>query len=665
MRAQRLCGDHGDAGASRSALTARAPALVAAIVGTVFGLCAAPGLTWLDAGELGAAAFEIGIAHPPGFVVFAQIHGLIMHALPIGDAAFRGNLASGLMGVVALVASVQAVRALGVRAGPAVAGALLAGLNGLFVLHATTIEVYTGAAAWVAIAFWLVARVHRGDDVRDVGLLGLWIGLAAGHHAELRLFVLVGVPVIVWRARGRRLVVGLTAACVGGLVLLYLPARASGDLWRNWGDPSSVGALWDHVMGTRIRAAYADQFGQLHWADARRFGEQILGVAPGLLVLGLLGMIRAFRLPAARWLIAVWLLDTLYAIALNPMGLRDFQNGVPGLMALGMAAALALDFSRLRVTGPLLVAACVLAALPGIFIWQQRTDRGLPVWLEAADSGAPPEALAFVASDNLAAGYAFRQVVEGARPDLAVIVRQHAWDASSVGPVARRLPHATTGWTPAGGLPSFAALTSGSWPLVWEWATGLDAKHAPPLQQAVPWFRPVPGDDHSAVIGWLDRAGLSEEGKRHYGGLLDDLARWWLPRDPVKAAVAGRSATLVYPEGAVLWLNLGQAFLRAGDMEGAIESTREALTLDPDNPTARLNFARLSLTHDPRRVAALLDPVIEADPLNASALGVRGVARARTGDLNGAAADWERALAIDPRQPEARAGMAKLKAMRP
>jgi hypothetical protein len=405
-------------------------------------------LTWLDAGELGAAAWEAGVAHPPGFVVFAQIHGLIMHALPIGDAAFRGNLASGLMGLIALGVSVQAVRALGVRAAPAAAGALLAGINGLFLLHATTIEVYTGAAAWVAIAFWLVVRIHRDDDVRDIGLLGLWIGLAAGHHAELRLFVLAGVPVILWKARGRRLVIGLSAALVGGLVLLYLPLRSSTDLWRDWGDPSSFSTLWDHVMGARIRAAYADQFGQLHWADAQRFGGQLMGVVPGLLLLGLLGMIRAFRMPAARWLIVIWLLDTLYAIALNPMGLRDFQNGVPGLMALGMAAALALDFSRARLTGPLLVGVCLLGALPGLFEWQHRTDRGLSVWLEAADSGAPPEAVAFVASDNVAAGYAFRQVVEGARPDLAVIVRQHAQYASSVGPVARRLPHATAGWTP-------------------------------------------------------------------------------------------------------------------------------------------------------------------------------------------------------------------------
>jgi cytochrome c-type biogenesis protein CcmH/NrfG len=174
----------------------------------------------------------------------------------------------------------------------------------------------------------------------------------------------------------------------------------------------------------------------------------------------------------------------------------------------------------------------------------------------------------------------------------------------------------------------------------------------------------VSGDGPATALGWLNRARLSEQGRRHYGALLDDLTRWWLPRDPVQAAAAGRTATLIHPEGAILWLNLGQALLRAGDMEGAIESTREALTLAPQNPKARLNFARLSLTQEPRRVAALLDPVIEADPRNAAALGVRGVARARTGDLNGAAADWERALAIDPRQPEARAGMAQLKAMR-
>ena len=73
-------------------------ALVAAgLAGAFFGLFAAAGLTWLDAGELGAAAWELGIAHPPGFPVFTQLHGLVMHLVPFGDAAFRGALASGLL----------------------------------------------------------------------------------------------------------------------------------------------------------------------------------------------------------------------------------------------------------------------------------------------------------------------------------------------------------------------------------------------------------------------------------------------------------------------------------------------------------------------------------------------------------------------------------------
>lgn len=657
MPARGLRRDHGGVGAPGPTLS---PAIAAGVVGIVFGLLAAPGLTWLDAGELGAAAWEAGIAHPPGFPLFSQIHGLVMHALPIGDAAFRGNLASGLLGAAAIAALVQTARTLGVRPAPALAGGLLAGLNALFLTHATAIEVYTGAALWVAVALWLVARLHRAFDARDVGLLGLWIGLAAGHHAELRLFVLIGVPLFVWKARGRTLLIGLGAAVFGGLIILWLPLRSSTELWRDWGDPSSVGAVWDHLMGTRIRAAYSDAFAKLDLVDAELFGEQLMLMVPGLLLLGLLGMIRAVRAPGGRWILAVWLVDTLYAITLNPMGLPDMQNGVPGLVALGLGAAFALDVPKYRISSPLLLIICLIGAAPAFLEMQQSRGRGLTVLLDAADSGAAPEAMAFVASDSMASGYAFRQVVEGARPDLAVIVRQHAWDRSSVGPVTRRLPHSTVGWRPDEQLRSFTRLYDG-WPVVWEWATGLDSELAPEeLVPAVPWFRRAKGRGPSAVISWTNRGTLSAEGRRQYGLLLDDLTRWWLGRDPAKAVAAGRTATLIDPQGSTAWLNLGQALLRAGDRVGAFASTQEALALDPDDPVARLNFARLSLPDEPRRVAALLDSVIDADPTNAAALGVRGVARAQMGDLAGARRDWEKALAIDPRQPEAVAGMAQL-----
>lgn len=651
----------------------------------MFGLFAAPGLTWLDAGELGAAAWEAGVAHPPGVPVFTQLHGLVMHVLPIGDAGFRGNLASGLLGCVSVAGITQAARALGARPLPAVCGGLLTAFNGLFLLHATTIEVYTGAAAWVAIALWLGARLYRqrdagAVDARDVGLLGLWIGLAAGHHAELRLFVLAAVPLILARARGRRLAIGLGAAGVGALCLAYLPLRSSTELWRDWGDPSSLSSLWDHLMGSRIRAAYGDQMGRLSDANAAQFGGQLLGLAPGLLLVGLLGMVRAVRLPAARWLVVIWVLDTLYAIFINPMGLRDFQNGVPGLVALGVGAALALNMAQSRVSAPILAAMCVFGAWPGMSDSQLRVDRGLMVLMEAADSGAAPEALAFVASDNYAAGYAFRQVVEGARPDMAVIVRQHARYASSIGPVIRRLPAAMAGWRAQTGLQSLENLRLPAhvgpadapqprpWPVVWEWATGLDASVAPPeLRPATPWFRRGPGLGPSAVLSWMNRAQVGPQGRNHYGAVIDDLTRWWLTRDPDKAVAAGRSATLINPNNAARWINLGQAQLLRGDVNDAILSTLEGLKVEPDNCIAQLNLARMVLQREPARAMSLLDGVIADGPASpaqvADAYGLRGVLRAQGGDLDAARIDWQRALALNPEQAEAVAGMRTLGAL--
>ena len=81
-----------------------------ALAALVLGCFALPDVGFRDAGELGTAAFGLGVAHPTGFAVDL----LLLRAaslLPLGNIAFRQNLCVALTAGLALglLAGVAAV----------------------------------------------------------------------------------------------------------------------------------------------------------------------------------------------------------------------------------------------------------------------------------------------------------------------------------------------------------------------------------------------------------------------------------------------------------------------------------------------------------------------------------------------------------------------------
>lgn len=647
--------------------------LTTTAVAAAYALGAAPGLTWLDAGELGAAAWELGVAHPPGVPVFALLHKAVMLAVPVGDAAFRGNVASGLLVAMTVNLILRAARALEVGPGPAVIAALWWAIAPLTWLHGTTIEVYTGATAAVAALCWILARLAATGDARWALAVALLGGLMAGHHPALRLIGVAALPALLPTLRRRpRLAAGLAlAGLLGAACLIYLPLRAAQQPWRNWGDPSTLGALWDHWTGARIRLAFADQFGHLS-GDAWATAAQQLAEAPLLLAFGLPGLALLVRRPGGWLPGALFALDLLYATSLNPMGLADRQNLLPSLVALALGAAAALSWAATRVATPAgRVVGGVTAVAVGLLSIglpiDRRDDRALPALVRATGDGLPPEALALVASDNLAAGWAFAQVVEGARPDVAVIVRQHIWDASSIDPVRRRLPAALVGWRPGAGLATLDRLRA-DWPLAWEWAGGLDAAARPALDERFPLpgrgLPPTPPFEVAleALLARLPGQPLADpQARRGFAGLLDDVGQRRLRSGGDAVPLYARAASLD-PERALRWSNLGFALARAGRRAEAIDATRRALALAPDDATAGRNLVRYLLAEGEGSAArAAVDDLLEAHPTDADGLGLRGVLKGNAGDLVGARADFEAALALDPSQAEARAGLAHLR----
>src|SRR5262245_49406371 len=80
------------------------PALVALGCFVAYALACAPTLWWLDSSEFAAAAWTLGVAHPPGHPM-AQLWSRLFVALPLGSVAFRVGIGQAAAGALAVLAT--------------------------------------------------------------------------------------------------------------------------------------------------------------------------------------------------------------------------------------------------------------------------------------------------------------------------------------------------------------------------------------------------------------------------------------------------------------------------------------------------------------------------------------------------------------------------------
>ncbi|MGB0646324.1 MAG: protein O-mannosyl-transferase family, partial [Bradymonadia bacterium] len=452
----------------------------------IFTVFLAPSITSNDAGELGAAAFELGIAHPPGFPVFSMLVNGIMNLLGLGDFGFRGNFSSAVFGAAALSITFYTLRSRGIGMMEAWTFGLLTVFAPLFTVHMVTVEVYASAALTVSVSIELLLRYLERDDVRFLFLLALVLGIGGlGHHPMIRL---VGICFAFFVLPKSKLKLGITVFGVslftGLLTLMYLPIRSNAHPNRDWGSPRTIDGLLDHVMGQRIRDSYADQM--LAWDPEvfSSFASQLFTSSTVLLLFAVGSLAFTLREPLIKVFLALLALDIFYTVWINPMGVRDHQNG--WLTTLMLFPIACLGFRRLKAQSHRLSSLVILLLVPTT-VWSAATYASheefssTNPWaktLTKTMGRLAPESLILSASDSACSVLSFLQVTEANRPDIAVIVRQHAFRASSTEPTFKRLPVALSGWKPGASLTDLVHL-SDEWPLAWEWIDGLDANIKP------------------------------------------------------------------------------------------------------------------------------------------------------------------------------------------
>jgi hypothetical protein len=632
----------------------------------LFSQLSATGLPSRDAGELTTAAVLLGVPHETGFPLYCLlVKGASL--LPIGEIAWRANLVSAACGALAAsclallvraaLASVGAAAGIGIVAGGAAAALFCA--TGV-VFHASiAAEVYAPTTAALALGLRCFQRTmvdradradrHGGEGDRRAGLLLFFlVGLSLSLHTSLRLLC---VPAAIFTLRqvgqaGRaspakslRAVAAFAGLALLGLgapllIVAYLPLRAGhGDLGQ-FGDPGDLTGLLRHLSAARIRAAFADRILTRDLAvlgkDLREFCGLIVGqVGTPALLLAAIGLgrlcSRAASRPMALCLASLILGDSLYAAWINPMGIADWQVGTPTALALTALTGVGVGAAALRAgRGPwpwvMAVALALIAVLPAAV-------RDAPIKLGGRAAGAsrfarralakvPPRGLLLPISDDLAAAARYEQGVAGERPDVAVVVRQLAWDPTYL---SRAIPD--PGWLSPADLAAFARMPEGQRARAAPALLGHVVSRAP---ARVAW-EPHPSDPPPRGLlawpdvpvftlqdgrpGWSlpDPAGLTGEvaallaEPRDWAG--DPLLRAWGARTLVRAAepylLAGdsRAAPLIdhalrlAPGFDSAWIAAGVLRAQAGDLRGALDAVGQVLARDPAHPVATRNAA--------------------------------------------------------------------------
>jgi hypothetical protein len=291
--------------------------LDAAVAPLVFAACLAayavtlaPGLPYPagDSHEFTMSAAELRLARRTGYPLYTWLGALAVRALPFGDAAYRTNLLSALLGAGAVALLHLTGRRIGFAVVPAAAGALAFGVSPTFWSQAVVTEVYAPNAFMLALTLWLLLRWAERPDASRLACVALALGASLGTHLSnlllapaYALFVLLHDPGVL--RRGRSLVAAGGAFLAGVAQFVWLPLRAGTAQFPN-PSPNTLARVWAYTLGAfpALRFAYPlaalpERLAVYASCAFQNFG--VLGIALG--ALGTWTLLA--RRPAAFWLV--------------------------------------------------------------------------------------------------------------------------------------------------------------------------------------------------------------------------------------------------------------------------------------------------------------------------------------------------------------------------
>jgi hypothetical protein len=400
-----------------------------------------------DSGELIAAAYTLGVPHPPGYPLYTLL-GKLFTLLPVGTIAWRVNLLSAVCGAGAATLLFLTVARWARSAWAALASASLFAFAPTVWPHAVTAEVFALNNLFAAGLFYLTLRFWENRSFQIACILFAWIGLGLSNHHTLIFYAIPAALFVLVHGghemrQPRRLAVFALCGLVGLLPYAYLPLASASTPLMSWGDQTTLEGFFTHFFrreyGTfslgiadagsegllvpRIRLYISGAFAGLLW------------VGPVLAAAGVTLMVRERTRPLVWWWVGAF---CFFLLAFNYLANTPLDAGIsrwveerfwqqPHLLLCAFAGlGLAALTSRLGSAGRLALpgAALVLAiAQPAIHFREQdkRGDTQLREFAKATLDSVAPGALLLEFGDQIFGGLRYMQIVEGYRTDVRVL----------------------------------------------------------------------------------------------------------------------------------------------------------------------------------------------------------------------------------------------------
>ncbi|XP_053250016.1 transmembrane protein 260 isoform X6 [Podarcis raffonei] len=212
-----------------------------------------------DSGELITAAYELGVAHPPGYPLFTLLAKLAIELLPFGSVAFRVNLLCAVLGAAAAPFFFYTVARL---SGKHAAGIFAVGMFSFSRLTwqwSITAEVFSLNNLFVGLLMALCVRFREAVTAKERSKIckagAFCCGLSLCNQHTIVVYVIcVALWVFSYLLRERELTPGhmlkLTFCFLAGcLPYLYLPASSYLNKARwTWGDQTTLKGFTTHLL---------------------------------------------------------------------------------------------------------------------------------------------------------------------------------------------------------------------------------------------------------------------------------------------------------------------------------------------------------------------------------------------------------------------------------
>jgi Protein of unknown function (DUF2723) len=214
----------------------------------------------LDAVMLQMQVAVLGITHPTGYPTYLTLTHLFTY-LPVGDVAYRVNLASAVYAALAVGVVFGTGFLLSRRILAAAVAAVAFGLGGALWSQAVIAEVYTMNALLISVTIVsLLLWRDRGRD-RYLLLAAFLAGLCLTHHLTSGLLLPASLLFVGLVNRRRLLEWRLMVRCAGLFVLgltpyLYLPIRSWMDAPMDANNPSNFERFWYVVSGGNLTGSF-------------------------------------------------------------------------------------------------------------------------------------------------------------------------------------------------------------------------------------------------------------------------------------------------------------------------------------------------------------------------------------------------------------------------